>query len=89
MPEIMAHPWMNEGHNLLFGPAPYPNPLTPSGINDDIIEHMVHVLRVKDSEEQLKQELLANRASSASAVYHLLTARLARWGSGSACDHVL
>ena len=46
MDSIMAHPWMNEGHALPFGPAPYPNTLTLKDVNTDIVEHMVHALKV-------------------------------------------
>ena len=75
MPMLMAHPWLNEGHTLPFGPAPFPNRLTPNDINDKIVEHMIHVLHLK---EDIKQELIANRSTPASAIYHLLAARLAR-----------
>ncbi len=46
MDEIMTHPWINEGHTLPFGPAPFPNTLTTKDINVDIVDHMVHVLKV-------------------------------------------
>ena len=46
MDAIMSHPWMNEGHALPFGPAPYPNHLTMNDINTDIVDHMIHVLKV-------------------------------------------
>ena len=78
MPDIMAHPWMNEGHSLPFGPAPFPNQLDPSNINNDVVEHMVHTLNVKESEEEVRAELTSNRSTAVAAVYHLLTARLAR-----------
>ena len=78
MPDIMAHPWMNEGHSLPFGPAPFPNQLDPSSINNDVVEHMVHTLNVKDSEEEVRTELTSNRSTAVAAIYHLLTARLAR-----------
>lgn len=78
MPDIMAHPWMNEGHALPFGPAPFPNLLDPSSINNDVVEHMVHTLKMKESEEEVREELISNRSTGLAAVYHLLTARLAR-----------
>jgi len=46
MSEIMAHPWMNEGHALPFGPAPYPNRLDLLDLDKDIVEHMVYALKV-------------------------------------------
>ena len=42
----MAHPWMNKGHSLPFGPAPFPNKLKLADISDDIVDHMVHTLNV-------------------------------------------
>ena len=74
----MAHPWMNEGHALPFGPTPFPNLLDPSSINNDVVEHMVHTLKMKESEEEVREELISNRSTGLAAVYHLLTARLAR-----------
>ena len=47
MADIMAHPWMNMGHSLLFGPAPFPNRLQLNDIIDQIVDHMVHVLKVR------------------------------------------
>lgn len=47
MSQIMDHPWMNEGHTLPFGPAPFPNRLQLLDINNDIIQHMVHHLKVQ------------------------------------------
>ena len=52
MPEIMKHSWMNEGHALPFGPAPYPNKLQLSDINKDILQHMVYILKVKENERE-------------------------------------
>ena len=78
MPEVMAHPWLNEGHTLPFSPAPYPNRLKPNDINKDIMEHMIHILHLKETEDDITQDLVANRSTSASAIYHLLAARLAR-----------
>lgn len=46
MEGIMAHPWINQGHALPFGPAPFPNTLRPNDINMDIVDHMVHILKV-------------------------------------------
>ncbi len=48
MPGIMSHPWMNEGHTLPFGPAVavFPNKIQLADINTDILQHMVHVLKV-------------------------------------------
>ncbi len=47
MPELMEHPWLSEGGSLLpFDPAPFPNFLSINDINEDITEHMVHVLKV-------------------------------------------
>ena len=46
MPDIMRHSWMNEGHTLPFGPARFPNKLEPSDVNTDILQHMVHHLKV-------------------------------------------
>lgn len=49
MPEIMSHPWMNEGHTLPFGPAPFPNKLQLADINKDIVQHMVNILKVSSA----------------------------------------
>jgi len=46
MDEIMTHPWINTGFTLPFGPAPFPNRLMMSEITTDIVNHMVHVLKV-------------------------------------------
>ena len=43
----MGHPWMNRGLNLLFSPAPFPNKLKLDDIEEEIVEHMVHILRVR------------------------------------------
>jgi hypothetical protein len=40
------------------------------------------ILQIKDNEEELRQELVSNRSTHSSAVYHLLAARLAR------CVHI-
>lgn len=45
MPELMAHTWMTEGNSALK-PHPFPNKLCANDINEDIVEHMVHVLKV-------------------------------------------
>lgn len=46
MAEIMSHPWMNEGHHLPFEPHTFPNKLKLYEINDEIVDHMVHTLKV-------------------------------------------
>lgn len=46
MPEIIAHPWLNEDHTLPFGPAPYPNKLESTDLNADIMQHMIWFLKV-------------------------------------------
>ena len=43
----MSHPWMNKGMSLPFSPAPFPNKLTLDDIVEQIVEHMVHILKVK------------------------------------------
>lgn len=45
------------------------------------MNHYTTFLQLKDSEEDLIQELISNRSTQAGAIYHLLTARLARYGS--------
>ena len=47
MSGIMCHPWMNEAHTLPFGPAPFPNKLQLADIDNNILQHMVHTLKVK------------------------------------------
>ncbi len=37
---------MNEGHALPFGPSPYPNRLELLDLNNDIVQHMVYILKV-------------------------------------------
>lgn len=47
MSELVAHPWLSEGEHLLpFEPAPFPNFVSINDINEDVTEHMVHVLKV-------------------------------------------
>ena len=46
MAEIMVHPWMVADGSSALKPHPYPNRLTANDINEDIVEHMVHVLKV-------------------------------------------
>ena len=53
MADIMTHPWMNEGHALPFGPAPFPNKIGANDIDEDISEHMVVVLKVNSLAEIL------------------------------------
>ena len=79
MGQLFQDPWLNEGHKLPFTPAPFPNTLTPNDINEDITEHMVYALGVKESLTEVTQELLTQRATSATAMYFLLTARLKRY----------
>ena len=49
MAEIIAHPWLNEGHTLPFGPAPYPNKLEVTDLNADIVQHMIWILKASFS----------------------------------------
>ena len=45
MVAIMSHPWMvADGASLK--PHPFPNKLSANDVNEDIVEHMVHVLKV-------------------------------------------
>lgn len=46
MEDIISHPWMYKGHHLPFQPPPFPNKLKLADISDDIVEHMVHILKV-------------------------------------------
>ena len=78
MEEIFAHPWLNQGRTLILQPAPYPNRLTSDDIDEDIIDHMVHGLKLAQAAD-IKHDLLTNRATSLYAIYHLLVARLARY----------
>ena len=43
----MAHPWMSRGSSLPFGPAPFPNKITSDEIADEIVKHMVNMLKVR------------------------------------------
>ena len=78
MADVFEHPWLSEKRKLPFQPAPYPNHITQADINEEIIEHMVALLKV-DTAVSIKQDLLTNKATSNSAIYHLLSARLARY----------
>ena len=78
MAEVFQHPWLSEKHVFPFQPAPYPNHIAQVDINEDIVEHMVTLLKV-DTAHAIKQDLLTNKATSNSAIYHLLSARLARY----------
>lgn len=57
MADIMCHPWMNEGHALPFGPAPYPNKVTANDIDEDVTEHMVHMLKVNTSHDSVTRHM--------------------------------
>lgn len=46
MPALMSHPWMTGDGSPPLKPHPYPNNLGANDINEDIVEHMVHVLKV-------------------------------------------
>ena len=48
MEDIMAHPWMSRGSSLPFGPAPFPNKITSDEIAEEIVEHMVNTLKVRE-----------------------------------------
>lgn len=50
MPAIMAHPWMTADGSPALKPHPYPNKLTANDVNEDIVQHMVHVLKVCSSQ---------------------------------------
>ncbi len=52
--------------------------LNQTSLMADIASNCDHLVQVKDGEEDLKQELVSNRATHSAAVYHLLAARLAR-----------
>ncbi|XP_003386170.1 PREDICTED: hormonally up-regulated neu tumor-associated kinase homolog [Amphimedon queenslandica] len=78
MDELIAHPWLSEGHALPFQPAPYPNVMTQSQINNDIVDHITDVLKLGTAME-IKQDLITNRATSLYAIYNLLASRLARY----------
>lgn len=77
MMELMTHPWLSEGH-LPFQPAPYPNAISASDINNDIVDHITDVLK-QGSPIEVKQDLITNRATSLYAIYNLLASRLARY----------
>ena len=47
MSAIMAHPWMAADGNSTLKPHPYPGRLTANDINEDIVEYMVHAMKVK------------------------------------------
>lgn len=79
MAQLFQDPWLNEGHKLPFTPAPFPNTLSPNDINEDITEHMVYALSVKESQMEVTQELLSHRVTSTTAMYFLLDARLKRY----------
>lgn len=78
MDELIAHPWLSEGHALPFQPAPYPNVMNQSQINNDIVDHITDVLKLGSGIE-IKQDLVTNRATSLYAIYNLLASRLARY----------
>lgn len=79
MEDIMKHPWLNVGLTLPFGPAPYPGTLKEEEINQDILEHMKHCLKVPANVSEIKSCLLNNRAVQSSAIYWLLNFRLQRY----------
>lgn len=79
MAMLFQDPWLNEGHKLPFTPSPFPNTLTANDINEDITEHMVYALRIRESQMEVTQELLSHRATSTTAIYFLLIARLKRY----------
>ena len=78
MDELIAHPWLSEGHALPFQPAPYPNLMDQSQINNDIVDHITDVLKLGTGIE-IKQDLITNKATSLYAIYNLLVSRLARY----------
>ncbi|CAI7995472.1 Hormonally up-regulated neu tumor-associated kinase [Geodia barretti] len=84
MPAIMSHPWIAANGSSTLKPHPYPNKLSANDINEDIVEHMVHVLKLKEREEEVTAELLTDRACALSAVYYLLQARLDRYNLSKA-----
>jgi hypothetical protein len=43
---MFSHPWLNEEHTLPFGPAPSPNGMEMPDLNNDIMQHMIWVLKV-------------------------------------------
>ena len=49
MPAIMAHPWITADGSSALKPHPFPNKFSVNDINEDIVEHMVHVLKVQDT----------------------------------------
>ena len=48
MPDLMCHPWIAADGTPPLKPHPFPNKLTINDINEDIVEHMVHALKVRD-----------------------------------------
>ena len=78
MEEMFTHPWLNEDLKLPFLPHPYPNTIKTSLIKENIIEHMTIELDIGTS-FGIKQDLIANKATSLYAIYHLLLSRLKRY----------
>ena len=79
MSDVFGHPWFHDSSSPPFCPAPYPNHITPDKINYDIMEHMGVFLDLLVTEPEIRHDLLANRATSSYAIYHLMEARLARY----------
>ena len=51
MSEIFQHPWLTAAGVLRFAPHPYPNNLSRDMVNMDIVNHIVHHIRVPDTSQ--------------------------------------
>ena len=47
MAAVMEHPWMTDDGSPTLRPHPYPNKLSVNDVNEDIVEHMAYVLKVR------------------------------------------
>jgi Neu-associated kinase len=77
LPGVFNHPWLNEDLTVAFTPDNYPNRLSPSDLNESILQYMTETLRFCYSD--IVSAVTNNKAVKAAAVYHLLVKRLQRY----------
>ena len=73
MPELMAHPWINEGHAQLT-PAPPAPPLSGAGLHRQVLAYMRDTLHFE--EDAVVASVEARACDRFAATYHLLELRM-------------
>ncbi|XP_038047387.1 serine/threonine-protein kinase par-1-like [Patiria miniata] len=76
--DVMRHPWMNRGYTRRLCPAQFPNRLTDTQLDANVISSLV---ASGFGESAVREAVTQNRPIAETAGYHLLRSRVAKgWG---------